>query len=414
MTQKNTTTIKHINNNLDGIAIVNNTPVAVPFTNINSTVQILQVNPKNNIATQYNIISNPNTNPPICKHYTICGGCKAQHFNVDTYNQLKTNKLLNAFKNYSNLQHFNSSNINYISYLNQASAKRRRAIFSVSNNQIGFMQYKSNKVAPIDNCPLLTPTINNILQVLQQILNNNVLNLSQIIINNPQNQTSVTLVAKHKPTTLNLLALQPLYNLNLNHIAWQSASCTTTLASNGNIMLNYSGHNVQFSNSGFLQALEQTETNLQQLVLQTCNHSKNVVDLFCGFGGYAFTLSNQTNIKQITCYDIDKKAIENINNVKHSKINAFSSNLFKNPIPSNILNKFDTAIINPPRAGASQQIQQIAQSNISKVAMVYCSALACANNLSTLLNAGFKVNNITILDQFIYSPHIEIFVDLAK
>ncbi len=81
--------------------------------------------------------------------------------------------------------------------------------------------------------------------------------------------------------------------------------------------------------------------------------------------------------------------------------------LFRNPLYAEDLKRFDAAVIDPPRAGAEAQIEQIAASDLSVVAMVSCNAVSFARDAKILLDAGFEMEWIQVVDQFRWSTHTE-------
>jgi 23S rRNA (uracil1939-C5)-methyltransferase len=88
--------------------------------------------------------------------------------------------------------------------------------------------------------------------------------------------------------------------------------------------------------------------------------------------------------------------------------------LFRNPLDWKDLKRFDAAVIDPPRAGAEAQTRELATSSLRRIAMVSCNATTFARDLKILTAAGWRVTRITPVDQFIWSPHIEIVAALER
>jgi 23S rRNA (uracil1939-C5)-methyltransferase len=74
----------------------------------------------------------------------------------------------------------------------------------------------------------------------------------------------------------------------------------------------------------------------------------------------------------------------------------------------------DGLVFDPPRAGAELQCKQIAKSRVKKVAAVSCNPNTLATDLEILLAGGFKVERIIPIDQFKYTPHVEVVVLLER
>ena len=88
--------------------------------------------------------------------------------------------------------------------------------------------------------------------------------------------------------------------------------------------------------------------------------------------------------------------------------------LFLRPLLPHELNTYDAAIIDPPRAGARHQMTEIINSNIKKLIMISCNPLTFARDVENLNAAGFKMGAVTPVDQFLYSPHLEIITVFSR
>jgi 23S rRNA (uracil1939-C5)-methyltransferase len=88
--------------------------------------------------------------------------------------------------------------------------------------------------------------------------------------------------------------------------------------------------------------------------------------------------------------------------------------LFRRPLTRAELGRFDAAVIDPPRAGAEAQTRELAAAPLARVAMVSCNAQTFARDLKIMTSAGWKVGRITPIDQFLWSPHIEIVAQLSR
>jgi 23S rRNA (uracil1939-C5)-methyltransferase len=88
--------------------------------------------------------------------------------------------------------------------------------------------------------------------------------------------------------------------------------------------------------------------------------------------------------------------------------------LFRNPLLPNELSRFDALVIDPPRAGAQAQIEQIALSDVSRLAMVSCNPVTFARDCAALITAGYRLDWVQVVDQFRWSTHVEIIASLSR
>jgi len=65
-------------------------------------------------------------------------------------------------------------------------------------------------------------------------------------------------------------------------------------------------------------------------------------------------------------------------------------------------------VLDPPRAGAEAQVKLLAASKIPRIAYVSCDTASFARDATILVKAGFQMGEVTPVDQFLYSDHIEL------
>ena len=88
--------------------------------------------------------------------------------------------------------------------------------------------------------------------------------------------------------------------------------------------------------------------------------------------------------------------------------------LFRRPMMPDELKKFQAAIIDPPRAWAEAQVAELAKSDISIIAMVSCNPVTFARDVRVLSDAGYVLGDVHVVDQFRWSPHVEIVAALRR
>jgi 23S rRNA (uracil1939-C5)-methyltransferase len=88
--------------------------------------------------------------------------------------------------------------------------------------------------------------------------------------------------------------------------------------------------------------------------------------------------------------------------------------LFKTPLTPLELNRFDTVVLDPPRAGAEAQAKTLAASKVKRVVYVSCDAGSFARDAALLVKAGFRIGPVTPVDQFLYSDHIELVAGFSR
>ena len=166
----------------------------------------------------------------------------------------------------------------------------------------------------------------------------------------------------------------------------------------------------------FLQASAAGEEALTSSVMKYIGETTgNIADLFCGVGTFSYPLSQ--NIKnKITAIDSSAELLEGfqktVNFLMIPNIKIEKKNLFKYPLDGDELKHFAAIVFDPPRAGAAAQVEQIAIMNPAdkpqKIVAVSCNPHTFINDANVLLNGGYTLKEMTMIDQFVYTRHFEL------
>ncbi len=178
-------------------------------------------------------------------------------------------------------------------------------------------------------------------------------------------------------------------------------------------VLRMGAHLIEIPPHPFLQATIDCEEYLRALVTKALSNCKNIADLFAGLG--TFSLSIEQNVIAIEGENELVKAMQNnLNRIGLHNISAQTRDLFRNPLVPIELRDFDAVIIDPPRAGAQAQCETLAKSDISRIAFVSCDVKYFARDARILLDGGYKIQEIHLIDQFRFSNHLESFALFEK
>ena len=88
--------------------------------------------------------------------------------------------------------------------------------------------------------------------------------------------------------------------------------------------------------------------------------------------------------------------------------------LFRRPLRREELASFDAVVFDPPRAGALAQSRELAASAVPTVVAISCNAASFARDMSILAAGGYRLESVAPIDQFRFSPHVEIVGVLRK
>lgn len=297
-----------------------------------------------------------------CALFGKCGGCRFD-FASDTYRESKKSVLRNLPITADPI---------WIE-----PGFRRRADFAFLDKVFGFYEAGSKNVIPVKSCPLLTNGLNKILPIIAAMPWSG---SGNVLVTECENGIDISVTSnvsyfstEFKKSVDASPAIRIVWN---NKIIKQSA---TPIIKFGDI-------SVEYQVNAFLQPTKTGEEVLRNLVMAAAKDSKKVADLFCGQGSFTFALNADG-------FDI---------------AGGILRDLLKKPLTVQNLKKYDCVVMDPPRAGALAQSKELAKSSVEKIIYVSCSPESFMRDKAILERGGFKLVELTPVDQFVGSSHWEL------
>jgi 23S rRNA (uracil1939-C5)-methyltransferase len=348
----------------------------------------------------------PDRIPPICPHYGHCGGCAVQALRADAYAQWKRGLVEIALRNAG-------LDLPVAPLVDAHGAGRRRVTFHARTEdgkaRVGFMAARSHEIVEIDACPLLVEELSGALAAARDI--------------------AQVLAPRGKPLDLSFTATLAGMDVDLRGpgpLEPKEASALITVAeAHGLARLSNHGRLVALREApmvqvgparvplppgAFLQATAAGEAEIAAEVMAAVAGARRAADLFCGVGAFALRMAERA---RVSGYDSGAEAVEAMLIGARAAaglkpLEGVARDLFSRPLTAQELSEFDAVVFDPPRAGALAQTREIARSPIEKAVAVSCSAQSFARDAAILIKGGFAVQRIVPVDQFRYSPHVEI------
>jgi 23S rRNA (uracil1939-C5)-methyltransferase len=161
---------------------------------------------------------------------------------------------------------------------------------------------------------------------------------------------------------------------------------------------------------GFLQASAQAEAAMGAAVVQAVAGASRVADLFCGVGTFSFRLAE---VASVMAADASAPAIAALRQAIGTApglkaIEAEARDLTRRPLLAIEMKRLDAVVFDPPRAGALEQAREIGASKVATAVGVSCNPASFARDARTLADAGFTLVSVQPIDQFLWSPHVEL------
>ncbi len=323
-----------------------------------------------------------------CPFFGRCGGCVWQDLSEKDYLAKKELFIRRAFSD-AGLDDIPLKPIVLL-----PTGIRRRVCFAFYQGHFGFNESHSHKIIEIDSCPLLLPEINTLIPDLH------------VLIKRLGGAGDCFLLKTDLGVDVHLKDGRGLPDLSRLEILGELAGRTEVVRLVYNNTPIFEKAPSLYQADTFLQPSLEGEKTLVNLVLKNVGKAKRAVDLFCGYGTFTRPLAEAG--LSVRGYDSDARSVCTLGE------NGIQRDLFRNPLMPNELADFDLAVLDPPRAGAKEQVSQLAETQIPRIIMVSCAPKTGARDIKILTSAGWHLVEITPVDQFTYSNHIEMVAVLEK
>jgi 23S rRNA (uracil1939-C5)-methyltransferase len=405
--------VTHLGHRGDGVVDGEAGPVYVPYTLPGETVEV-EAWPGHPDRRQLLRVESASAEriAPICPHFGVCGGCALQHWNTNEYSAWKRDLVRTALQ-----QAGLDAPVDDL--IDAHGEGRRRAVFHARGGShgvlaVGFAAAHQHHIVPIDRCPILTPDLDGALAAAWTIAQElePVKKPLDIAVTASESGLDVDVrgsgpLPPHAASTLAAVAER--------HRLARLTRHGELVAQRATPVISMGRARVELPPGAFLQATAEGEAALARAVLAHLGTAKLVVDLFCGLGPFALRGAEKA---RVIAADSDADAIAALTKAARTPglrpIEATARDLFRRPFVADELRGADVVVFDPPRQGAQAQARALAASKVPVVIAVSCNAATFARDAKILVDAGYKLKAVTPIDQFRYSPHVEIVARLER
>ncbi len=369
------------------------------------------------------IIPSPERNAPRCDAFPTCGGCRFQHWDEASISNWKQNLVI------SFLERANVPVGEMRPFYRSPPKSRRRASFHLKclseGAIVGFREHMGQHIIVPSGCVVLHPALIDLRAKLQKFANANFptgfaadahANLLDQRSGSP-NHGNICLyldpTSGVQPFSSDLLVKlgEWAVRMNLARLSVADRGSPATLFAPEVPIISFGKVAVSPPPGTFLQATRDGESILQAAITEIAGSDRRFVDLFSGCGTLSLPLLDQAS--RLLAVEQSERALTALKAGADAaglggKVNVELRNLFDAPLVAEELAGFDMAILDPPRGGAAAQCQMFAHAKIRKIAMVSCNPSSFARDAAILIKAGFKLDWVQVIDQFLFSNHLEL------
>ncbi len=411
-------TIDHIGARGDGIGILDGNRVFVPFSAPGETYSVGKLEKRGDamLAVEVKLLNalEARRTPP-CPVFQKCGGCTLQHLYDATIAAQKRDLLIAA------LQRRGIENAKIGETVTTPPGQRRRARFAVQKTErgwiIGFNERGSKRIVDLDLCPVLKPSLAELPKILRPILDKVPAFGRSGDIHVTTSETGLEIcLFPNKPGKLDLDQRYDLTDwaeeMDLARLIWGNDKEPEIIIERRQVMIRFGNRLTAIPPAAFLQPSESGETALAQMVVDACKGAVRVADLYCGCGSLTLPLLDAGHT--VHAVEIDAAMVHSIRRSQGGAVSSEQRDLARFPMTAKELAGFDAVVFDPPRAGALAQAEQLAQSDVPVVVAVSCNPGTLARDVRVLLDAGYRIESATPVDQFTWSAHLEALVILKR
>ena len=343
----------------------------------------------------------PHHQDPPCRHFPECGGCQLQHADDEAYRGYLASRVEGALA-----QHDLTTEIR-APYLSPPNSRRRatmKALKVGSGVVVGFNAEKSHRIVDMRECHILRPELFALVQPLRELLSGMLMPKRIAEIQLTLIERGVDVAIKGVPAG-RLAEIEQLTEFAREHdlarLSVDRGLGPESLYEPQPASVNLSGVRVAFPTGGFLQATEDGEDALVQAVQEALAGASNIADLFSGVGTFALALRAAYAAEASRDAAAALKRAAPALNVEHR-------DLYRRPLGSRELKRFDAIILDPPRAGAAEQVTLLASSTVPRIAYVSCNPATFGRDARTLVDGGYRLDWVQPVGQFRWSTHVEL------
>ena len=354
----------------------------------------------------------PGHQTPPCRHFPQCGGCQLQHLTDEAYVDYCASRVAGALA-----QHGIETDV-WRPHLSPRRTRRRatlRALKAGGRVLIGFNEAGSNRIVDMQECHILYPTLFELVQPLRRLLKSvlpakRTAEFQMTLADQGPDlllkgvevaglEAAERLTAFCKENRLARLAIDEGYGAEPR---FEPEPVTVTLG----------GVPVAFPIGAFLQATADGEAVLVWMVRHATEGAKRVADLFAGLGTFAISLEGQ-----ITAAEASREAVLALKSAAGRSGRQFYAehrDLYRRPYDAKELDVFDAVVLDPPRAGAQEQVRELAASSVPRIAYVSCNPATFARDAEILVSGGYKLQWAQPVGQFRWSTHVELVAAFSR
>ncbi|TMN89550.1 23S rRNA (uracil(1939)-C(5))-methyltransferase RlmD [Pseudoalteromonas phenolica] len=351
---------------------------------------------------------------PFCQHYGVCGGCQLQHLKVDsqiTYKQLAVSKLFEKFAKETHIA-WQPAIISDDKHYRRSARVACIADKKTKQFKLGFRAQKSKQIVEVESCPVLSIAFKELFTQLRLAITDNAKLHSISHVQLCKADNGVFVLIRHTKaiddntkqtlaTALNDSGVQLLWDDGKTPVAYEQ-------------LPNYQVDGVKFGFqlNNFIQVNGEVNEKMlmQSLDWLALNEQDIVLDLFCGIGNFSLLAAKHAK-RVVGVEGVDSSVQRAKSNAAQNQLENVSFECFDLTDDISSAKWFDkhanVLILDPSRTGAYEVLKQLPLKQFEKILYVSCDPVTLARDSALVLEAGFTISKVGLMNMFPHTGHIE-------
>ncbi|WP_347304308.1 class I SAM-dependent RNA methyltransferase [Croceibacterium sp. TMG7-5b_MA50] len=345
----------------------------------------------------------PHRAQPPCRHFGRCGGCQLQHLDEAALAGFVSDRVTLPAQTLAPAT-------TALAHLSPPRS-RRRATLHAGGGSVGFREAGSHRIVDMRECHVLAPDLFAAVAPLRRMLasrrGRHAADITLALTDQGVDCTIKGLPIEGLEQTEALIAFAE--ELALARLTLDQGYGPETFREPQPVTVTLGGMPVPYPSGSFLQATTDGEAALVSAAREWLRGSTQVADLFAGLGTFALALAaDGVRTMAVEAARDAHLACRTAAGRARLPVEAVHRDLFRNSLRAEELARFDAVLLDPPRAGAREQVVQLAASGVARIVYVSCNPASWAKDAAVLVQAGWRLAELRPVGQFRWSTHVEL------
>ena len=368
--------------------------------------------PGDRVAADGSLLPGAHRQEPPCRHFPECGGCQLQHLDDAAYAEFVRSRVAGALAGQGLVAEVRQA------LISPPNTRRRATLHAERRGRqvhLGFTEQASHRLVDLAECWIMLPQMVRLLPPLRGLLAASLPGSGRVNVHLTAIDQGLDVLIEGALTE-NLQAVEAITGFARRHALarlsidagmgaetrWEPEPATVT----------FGGTAVPFPPAAFLQATQEGEAALVAAVREIVGDATATADLFAGLGTFALALPGK-----VYAVEAERDAVLSLKAAvgrAGRPVFADHRDLYRRPLTVEELDRFGAVVLDPPRAGARDQMPALAQSRVARIAYVSCNPSSFARDAKILVEGGHRLDWVLPVGQFRWSTHVELVAAFSR